>query len=513
MALLKRLSDSFWTLVSSPVNTTSHRRPRQKRVSLDTSPTLHKQPTSLQHGASLDRHVRAKCSMSPKQRIARWSIANKRKIEDGDSPTLRSRRRKLAVDRYESRTSRSRVIEGGAKQSDDEDEQLEDIHVYEGKDVEDDGYESDEIEDHIATSQDQSIYDEGSVADDISDEIVMERNNRRFREEGSLSDFDEDEIHTGTPRHSSLHSDGDIIDGETTLIVSEAEYGSEQPKRKQVISLPTAQAARGVSVPDLQAAGWDDDNIMLRQKIAMRGYEPLMPAYHKFEFRWLPDELFSSDGNAFLSSCSGSNFHASKALEKLFELGARARDCATAACTSTRPDQRIRKTIEAYARWAETDAQLDPASTVPLFTIVNKRAGHPALAIKLRARRKLEDLAARHRAALTVARSIESASPLSTTTSELKHLLHPLPTLYAFVTSSTILSLSAWRPGEPDMDIKPIAVFNLALQDYDVWNALAVAITIVHLRDIQLRIVEQTGIGYKGPVTKTTLGVDNDPDR
>nr|POE50043.1 hypothetical protein CFP56_76054 [Quercus suber] len=495
MAMLKRLSDSFWTFVSSPVKTNSPNSPRREhRTSHVASPSIHRQPADPSQHVTLDGHVRARRSMSPDQRVARWSVGSKRKTEDADPSFVRAQRRKIATDSYNSRSSHRPARQERAVEHDGDNELLADDQIQ---------------DDYNAETHSRSVYDDY----DSDDEIVVKSEGVHLDRESLSVDLDDDEVRMNTPPHSSLDSGGGSVDEGTTLIVSDAEWTSDTPKRKQVVSLPAAQAAHGFSVPDLQAAGWDDDNIMLRQKIAMRGYEPLLPAYHKFEFRWLPDELFSADGNAFISSCSGNNFRASKALEKLFELGARTRDCATAACTSTRPDQRIRRMIEAYARWAETDAELDPETSVPLFTIVNKRAGYPVLSMKHRALRKLADLAERHRDALTVTRSIEPASPLSATSSELKHLIHPLPTLYVFVTSGTLLTITGWRPSEPSMDLRPIALFNLALQDYDVWNAFAVAIVVHHLRDMRLRIAAQTGVGILDPLERRARAADDDPDR
>lgn len=484
MTLLKRLSDSLWSLVSSPANTPKN----QTRQVSQTAPPVprFKKPALADRRLSLDDFVRARRSMSPDQRVAAWKLASdvsspvvggKRQRDPSASPSGKPRRRRLHVDDQDDLLEADECMQGdsigranGSNGEVNGDSQS-------GSDVESGG-------DEIGRGEEFEL---PAFSAPIPPPIYSPSTRAR----------------RASPFLPRRRTDG--VDVDSTRVISEAEYTGDSPKRKRILTRPEANEVRGISVPDLRAAGWDDDHIALRKKIAMRGYEPLLPIYHKFEFRWLPDELFAAGNNAFLNSCAGNNFHASKALTALFEIGARTRECATSACTSTRPDQRLRSKIEEYVKWANVDSGLHLATAIPLFVIVNQRAGFPAVEMKAQARRQLHDIALRYQSAFVASgANVLSSSPSPRS----RH--HPLPTLYAFVASSTILSLNAWRPSDPDMDLKPVVYFDMAQSDYDVWNALAIAIAIVHMRNMQLAIAAETGVGMRPDGWDSE---DDDPDR
>ena len=86
-----------------------------------------------------------------------------------------------------------------------------------------------------------------------------------------------------------------------------------------------------------------------------------------------------------------------------------------------------------------------------------------------------------------------------------------MPTLYAIVSSHTLIALMAYKPEDPTPDAKPIAFFDMTDSNYDVWNALALAIMVCHARNLQVRIAEDTGLGVQVPGRKRRA-VSEDPD-
>ena len=123
-------------------------------------------------------------------------------------------------------------------------------------------------------------------------------------------DPDEDEgsshislnISAALPSESITEEENAQIDD--SIVVSEAEYSRAAPKRYKFITPAEEESSRGVETEELRAAGWDDDHITLVQKIARRGYEPLMPHYWLFDYRFMPTALFSESNDAFLRSVS-----------------------------------------------------------------------------------------------------------------------------------------------------------------------------------------------------------------
>jgi len=321
-------------------------------------------------------------------------------------------------------------------------------------------------------------------------------------EEMARADADSDDasnIHVGkssTPSQSIRTGayPYDETELDSSLVVSEAEYRNETPRRKVLVSPTEEHFSRGVSTEELRAQGWDDDHIVLVQHIAMRGFEPLMPQYWKFDYRFhMPDSLFATDDastDAVISSVRGNHYRAMIALEKLFELGGRVRDRVYLK-GRVRPDQQVRRTLQEYMKWALDDSGLDETTTVPLVTIESKPRHIDAEVLKQNAKCKLARLAARYKEAFRVSQSIES-SPKSNASTQ---LAYPVPTLYAIIASHTLVALTAYNPQEAEPDVKIVAMFEMKDKNYDVWNALALATVVCHTRNVQLRIAEETGLG------------------
>jgi hypothetical protein len=295
------------------------------------------------------------------------------------------------------------------------------------------------------------------------------------------------------------------VDVDETRVLDDGEYHNTPIKRK-ITTLPEEQKAFGVGSSEMRAAGWDDDYITLVQKIKMRGHEPLLPQSWRFNFRSFPDALFAPDDDAFIGSICNQHFRAEKALEKLLELGAQVRD-SDIVSSRTRPEMHIRRMMEVYQKWAALDSGLDPHTAIPLIALEAKPAGYSVTDLHQNANRKLERLAARYRAAFRVLESTEN-SPASKASTQYSY---PVPTLYAIVASHTLIALMAYKPEDPTPDAKPIAFFDMTNSNYDVWNALALAIMVCHARNVQVRIAEDTGLGVQVPGRKGRAASE-DPD-
>jgi hypothetical protein len=311
-----------------------------------------------------------------------------------------------------------------------------------------------------------------------------------------LEDYDQDSV-PKSPTPSDFEGEGD-----TSLVVSE-EYTS--PHRRKLISPTNEFFDRGISADQLHEEGWDDDHVVLMQKIAMRGYEPILPQFYKLAWPFIPDALFTDDDNAFLSSVRGNHFHAEKALGKLCEMGPRMRD--RIKCRSRiPPEEQARISVREYMDWALKDARLDSKTAIPLLAIETGPKTLPLVELQARARRKVARLASRYREAYRVKQSIEG-SPVSRTSTI---LTDQVPTLYVIIASVTTVGVMGYRPHDAEPDLRSVAVFPMGDKNYDVWNALAIALVVCHLRNVQMRIAEDMGIGVK--IDDGFMDVANDPD-
>lgn len=460
MAFFKRLSDSLWDYVS-PRKSTNPPLPTPQ-----TEPIVYKKPTHPARARKPSLHdiERSAKSMSPSERVKDWRV-NSPSSQTDSSITSRKRKRP--------HTPSSSAGKNRNKQP------------------------KIEVEDMDYRPQTPVIadYDQDSVMGD-----------------GDDYSYEDHSSHLRTPsrRYNSVKSPtleemAEDLD-EMSLVVDDEEYRNSPPRRK-IISLPEELGSRHLEEAELRANGWDDDYITLIRQIAARGYEPVLPAYMQFEYSFLPDGLFAKTDEAVISSIRGNNFRASKALEKLFELGSRIRDREYMGGT-VEPEEEARRAVTEYMRWAAYDSQLDGKTAIPI--LVQEYVDHNTNAdiLKENAEAKCRELARRWKEAFRVARSVEF-SPASRASNRTL-LSYEMPTFYAIVGSCTLVGIMAYRV---DTDqCTPMSFFDYKDKDYDVWNSLALAITICHARDVQIRIAEETMIGLPQPGSCAESFESDDPD-
>ncbi|OQO05661.1 hypothetical protein B0A48_09753 [Cryoendolithus antarcticus] len=514
MSLFKRLSDSIVALVS----------PSKTRLSpTPESAPVAKQPSRKSRKRSFQEYARGSRSMSPAARVDTWLVDDQdRGPHQLQTPSISGtrglklrREEDLSEDRMEvdeehslDTQSRSRAWQhdhGVAARAhtwmdseDYEGDQVMDLDSSEGIQVRGEGFDG------------ENELDGSSVGNELYDSSV---------EEGNVGDAEEvmNGVRTAIGVHipppdtdseiSSLLCDVHVhesdldelddsdVDVDLTNVVDEATYIDSTPKRNKIPSLPTQQEALGVSDAELRAAGFDDDHIILVQKIKMRGHEALLPSALRYSLRHLPDALFATDNTTSISSVRGLHANSENALNRLIDTASYARDAILAGCR-TRPEIIVLRRVREYLRWAMRDSQLEQRTLIPLLTVIAKPADTPHATLETIATHRLEKLATRYREAFLVHPSSERSSPISQAGVQYSY---PTPTLYGIIASYTIVALVAYTPHDEVRKITPMAFFDLTQVDYDVWNALALAIVVCHVRSVLVRIAEETGLGLKVP--------------
>lgn len=470
MAIFTQLTSALWSYVSP--RKTGAQPPTPKTA----PPFVKQQRQQHVHKGSLRQLTRDTRSMSPNARVDSWRATS----ELSPAPGAK-RKRSSARTTEDNRKQKARRM---SRQEDSDDEmELEEDEV---------GMEYD--------SEDEVGHHEIRVADD-----------RNASELSSLfSSVRMQRTPTPTPTPTTPipedyfdDSESDI-DVDNTSVVDELTYQESTPKTRKLRTLPAEQEALGVSDTDLRDAGWDDDHVTLVQKLKLRGHEPLLPQHWHFSFRFWPDALFAADDDAFVSSVREDHFKAEKALEKLLDLGSFVRDSLVAE-PPRRPDLQVRKALKAYLKWALVDSQLDSQTAIPVLAVVTRPANAPALVLQEKAARKLKKLADRYHSAFRAVNSTEG-SPASKASSQLSY---PVPTLYAIIASATLVALTVYTPEDPRQSVKPVAFFDFKDSNYDAWNSLALAIIVCHVRNVQMAIAEDTGLGMKEP---GMIGMDEESD-
>ncbi|TKX21880.1 putative DNA binding protein 10 [Elsinoe australis] len=216
----------------------------------------------------------------------------------------------------------------------------------------------------------------------------------------------------------------------------------------------------------------------LIQHLLLRGREPLFPATWRNDFRFLPSSLFfpSPAQQAVVGSLNGSEFRAQKSFEELLGLGARVRD---KVLVGKRPEGLAVKAVEKYTSWAGRDAGL----------VSEEKGGCPGMLVVTSGTKEVDvSLLQRDLAGRMEEREREWRAWLGGR--------GEVPCLYGVVVSHTMVAFVGYEPGEERtvgreeklqaimQGMSTIGMFDSGVKGLDVWNALAVALLVVHVRDV-----------------------------
>jgi len=242
----------------------------------------------------------------------------------------------------------------------------------------------------------------------------------------------------------------------------------------------TERIDRLAEVADLAQAGWTGHDLTLYRTLHLRGLEPLMPRDWAQSILALPYELFTEKGNedaAFIRDRHG--YSGSMAMLKLLTIGGYIRQL----FDDGNLERRFRHMIKEFENWALTDIRgmklrrwkEKKVLTLAVIT-APKFADNDTLMRK--AIRKLERMEAKWKVILDGTE-------------------RDVPPLYAIIHSGVISAIMAYVPDharheglDEHTKMKTIAFITTWDQrEYDVWNAFALAIVIVHSRNMLMETV------------------------
>jgi hypothetical protein len=295
-------------------------------------------------------------------------------------------------------------------------------------------------------------------------------------------------------------SDAEVDANDDTMVVDDGTY-LETHKGISVDERLFKQQQQGFA---LQEAGWPEDAIFLFQKIGMRGYEAIMPIEWVDDLPSLPADLFTERvDKPFIKPALGTHYHgmfsasitcyttnslsAQLALSSLLDVGAYVRDSIITRAPQRKPQYQIKRAISKYTRWAMKDGGVEQSWTcLPLFDIVTVGKTIPASVLESRTLAKLGRLHELWQSTLAALATTQSFSTATSTVLE-------VPTLYAVAASHTIMAFVSYVPPTKENrapTLRLIATFDFGREGYDVWNALAAAIFVVHCRNRMMQLKE-----------------------
>ncbi|KAF2149038.1 hypothetical protein K461DRAFT_56646 [Myriangium duriaei CBS 260.36] len=290
--------------------------------------------------------------------------------------------------------------------------------------------------------------------------------------------------------HASEESEIILARSSSSSPVSSSAHPITPPRSPPAdLALSSPAPTTASQVPRVSLSHFPPSTQPLVQHILLRGREPLLPSHWVWDFRFLPSSLFVPSPSptptllSSLGSKKGADFRAQRALEDLLLLGPRVRD---AKLTGSRPEEGAVKVLSRYLTWAYKDGGVQRARP-PMVAFY---AGHE--------RESNEDLQ----------RGI--AERMGTAVGHWRRYLADteegrvgMPVVYGVVVCEAVVAVTCFDPMDVEGEIrgaaeverymKALVVLDLSAPGLDVWNALALALVIVHVRDVVRGMVEGDG--------------------
>ncbi|KAL2001216.1 hypothetical protein VTN02DRAFT_2089 [Thermoascus thermophilus] len=304
------------------------------------------------------------------------------------------------------------------------------------------------------------------------------------------------------PREKSIIAP-DAVEGGTSDEEEWTEKNAVQKHDKDHVAFDFSmeKAKRWAGAVTLPDGKWAEAEQDLYFRLAMRGFEPLVPSHWHLDFPTLPDTLFAlRDGPEPLIQALGDNeFRAIKFLGDLLSLGSRVRD---RQFTPLGPESIIERTVKRYLGWALRDANIhNRPNAIPVYDIYTMRQGQSTREAVTRLNCRLISLAKRYRDSLRLAQRIENLQNEGSSGRETQvHYSRErkFPVLTGFLICGPIVAVTTLDSDPnacPDLDsgvsCKLIAQFDMGERGQDVWNALAIAITVMRVRKTMLELAEE----------------------
>lgn len=299
--------------------------------------------------------------------------------------------------------------------------------------------------------------------------------------------------------------------------------------------------AQAQQLPE-DASTWAEAEKDLFYRLAMRGFEPLLPGHWTMDFKTLPGFLFASaNQKPLILPFDEREFRAKHYLRNLFSIAAKARDRRLA---GLRAEPSIKRILRQYICWALLDAGVHPSQrpkVIPVHAMVAMRRGESTQDVIRRMSKRLYKLARRYQDLHRVRPSIEPTSqtyhkPSSGLDCSLEYDDPHMPTLIGLmIVSSVVVVVTLDSRSQPhkspprekdsvpeqeylrsfpstspslgsriaeesstiatikdDFGLRFIANFDFSTQDgYDVWDGFAMAICIMRIRKTMLELYER----------------------
>ncbi|KAJ5327294.1 hypothetical protein MYU51_017813 [Penicillium brevicompactum] len=279
---------------------------------------------------------------------------------------------------------------------------------------------------------------------------------------------------------------------------SEGAYAIPLGERNALINNLTRERAKrmleSIEVPDAKELSADEHRTA--HQLLTRGCMPAIPMHWAKDFSTLPESLFFTvqdnvsihqDGEFVLKADKGTEFHAICAFRELLKICGVVRDHCN--ILEDGPERSVQKAIERYIRWALDDGHIRvQPSTTPVYMIHCKKAHEGAKAAFSRAFNGLEELT-------------------NTWRNQIPNPAKPAvwPSLMGYIICGPVLSVvtldSNPNPQTETRGMRLLGQFDLSDVNNDVWNTLALAISVMHIKRTMTKLAK----AFKRPFTASIV--------
>ncbi|GLA80577.1 hypothetical protein AtubIFM56815_001402 [Aspergillus tubingensis] len=266
-----------------------------------------------------------------------------------------------------------------------------------------------------------------------------------------------------------------------------------------VFDFSVERAKRWASAINVPKGLFNEEEKDLFFRLAMRGFEPVVPRSWRYDFPTLPESLYPRSSEEtdkpIIDVTRSSNLYAIKALTSLFAVGGRVRDCDI---LHQQPEPLIKQAIQKYISWALFDVNLHTMKdALPVHVIYAQKKYEKTITAVRKMNTKLQKLTRQHQEDLGVANNTYTEKQMAEILEVTK-----FPLLTGFIICGPIVAILTHSTdpreiGNGQEDGRFISQFDLSERGQDVWNSLAIAITVMHVRRTMLSLAHQGRGSYR----------------
>ncbi|KAL0256387.1 hypothetical protein SLS55_008781 [Diplodia seriata] len=279
-------------------------------------------------------------------------------------------------------------------------------------------------------------------------------------------------------RYSSPQSKG-RSPKDTSSVLPDKPFDEADLKR---FELEKARAQHAEHAQNMRESGYSEDPIKVYLKLAMRGWEAVLPKSWSLSFDSFPRLLFTDDPkNEYIKALSGNQFRAMKALRLLVNTPSRARDATLKEVNpppSRQPEKLIHRAIDAYMKWAFADAGV--SDVTPTLALVSVPRDVEAKVVEEKMTQRLVKLKREWKENLAIGEETAGSG-----NAVIVDQLCAPPTIYGIAISHLTVSFVVLQDGDDGHERPGVHQFLCKDMDdvaYDLWDAISIAIIVMHCR-------------------------------